>query len=56
MVKARVRKSVRRDDGRKNKASADARDTTESALPPKKPPAPSAKHRLKRGRRAKLLK
>jgi hypothetical protein len=29
---------------------------TESALPPKKPPAPSVKHRLKRGRRAKLVK
>jgi hypothetical protein len=29
---------------------------TESTLPPKKPPAPSAKHRLKRGRKAKLLK
>jgi hypothetical protein len=30
--------------------------TTESALPSKKPPAPSARHRLKRGRKAKLLK
>jgi len=28
----------------------------ESALPPKKPPAPSAKHRPRRGRRAKLVK
>jgi hypothetical protein len=30
--------------------------TSESALPSKKPPAPSARHRLKRGRKAKLLK
>jgi hypothetical protein len=30
--------------------------TDQSALPPKKPPAPSAKHLLKRGRKAKLLK
>jgi hypothetical protein len=30
--------------------------TTESAEPPKKPPAPSVKRRRKRGRKAKLLK
>jgi len=30
--------------------------TAESALLPKKPPAPSSKRRLKRGRKAKLLK
>jgi hypothetical protein len=48
MAKARARK-------RKSKAAADdamARDD-ESTLPRKKPPAPSGKHRLKRGRRAK---
>jgi hypothetical protein len=31
-------------------------DGTESVLPPKRPPAPSAKHRLKRSRRVKLIK
>jgi hypothetical protein len=30
--------------------------TAESALPPEKPPAASVRHRLKRGRKAKLLK
>lgn len=56
MVKVRLLK--RHDDRRISKPSADARDrdTTEPALPPKKPRAPSAKHRLKRSRRAKLLK
>jgi hypothetical protein len=53
MVKARARKPLRRDGGRANK---DAVNGAESVLPPKKPPAPSAKHRLKRGRRAKLMK
>jgi len=51
MVKARARKPVLPDDSRTSKASVDARDTAESALPPKKPPAPSVKRRLKRGRR-----
>jgi hypothetical protein len=51
MAKARVRKP----DGRKIKAPDDAIAPDDgSVLPPKKPPAPSAKHRL--GRKAKLLK
>jgi hypothetical protein len=45
MVKGRLPKAVRRNDGRE--ASADARDATESALPPKKAAAPSVKRRLK---------
>lgn len=44
MVKGRLHKPVRR-DGRISKASADACDTAESTLPPKKPPAPSVKRR-----------
>jgi hypothetical protein len=44
MVKAPGRKPVRRDDGRSNKTLAEARDGADSVLPPKKPPAPSAKH------------
>jgi hypothetical protein len=56
MWKARSRKST--DGGRKSKTVADDAivQTDESVLPPKKPPAPSATHRLKRGRKAKLLK
>jgi hypothetical protein len=52
MAKARVRKP----DGRKSKAPADdaiARDDG-SALPPKKAPAPSVKHRLHRAKVRKL--
>jgi hypothetical protein len=49
LVKGRLCKPVRRDYGRINKTSVDARDAGESALPPKKPPATSAKQRLKRG-------
>jgi hypothetical protein len=50
MAKARVRKP----DGRKSKADdAIARDDG-SVLPPKKPPAPSAKHRWRRAKLRKL--
>jgi hypothetical protein len=56
MPKARSRKPIAHDGGQGNK-TGDARNelalTAESALPPKKPPAPSVKHRL---RRAKLMK
>jgi hypothetical protein len=55
-----MRKPIRCDGDRKSKPVTDAHNeiglTAESALPPKKPPAPSVKHRLKRGRKAKLLK
>jgi hypothetical protein len=55
-----MRKPIRRDGDRKSKPVADTHNevahTAESVLPPKKPPAPSVKHRLKRGRKAKLLK
>jgi hypothetical protein len=54
MPKTRLHKP----DDRKSKTIANdavAQDD-QSTLPPKKPPAPSAKHRLKRGRKAKLLK
>jgi hypothetical protein len=57
MWKTRLRKPIR--EGQRNK-TRDAQNevalTAESALPPKKPPAPSSKHRLKRDRKAKLLK
>jgi hypothetical protein len=52
MAKARVRKP----DGRKSKARADeaiARDDG-SVLPPKKPPAPSAKQRWRKAKLRKL--
>jgi hypothetical protein len=53
MAKARLRKP----DGRKSKTPADVRGTIveapESALPPKKPPAPSAKQRWRRVRKLK---
>jgi hypothetical protein len=54
MAKARLRKP----DGRKSKATADHRIARDdgSVLPPKKPPAQSAKRRLTHGRRAKLMK
>jgi hypothetical protein len=54
MPKTRLRKP----DGRESKRIADAAiaQTDESALPPKKPPRPSVKYRLKRGRRAKQMK
>jgi hypothetical protein len=55
-----MRKPILRDGDRKSKTVADARNevahTAESALPPRKPPAPTVKHRLKPGRKAKLLK
>jgi hypothetical protein len=55
-----MRKPIRRDGGRKSKPAADAHNeiahTAESALPPKKLPASSAKHRLTRGRGAQLMK
>jgi hypothetical protein len=54
MAKTRVRKPVRRDDGRTNKASAAASDTAEAALPPKKLPAPSSKRRLRRAKVRRL--
>jgi hypothetical protein len=48
-----MRKPIRRDGDRKSKSVADARNeialTPESALPPKKPLAPSVKRRLRRG-------
>jgi hypothetical protein len=47
MVKARLRKLVRRDD--RSRPSADVRDLTDYTPPPKKPPAPSLKYPLKRG-------
>jgi hypothetical protein len=54
VAKARLRKP----DGRKSKSPADVRGTiveaAESALPPKKPPAPSAKHRWRRAKLRKL--
>jgi hypothetical protein len=60
MPKARSRKPIAPGGGQRNKTAGDARNeialTAESALPPKKLPAPSVKHRLKRGRKAKLLK
>jgi hypothetical protein len=55
MRKARSRKS-RRDGDQKSDTRNEIVLTAESALPPKKPPAPSAKRRLHRGRRAKLMK
>jgi hypothetical protein len=52
-----VRKPVRRDGDRKSKI-VDALKfedvTAESALPPKKPPVPSVKHRLRRAKVRKL--
>jgi hypothetical protein len=55
-----MRKPVHRDGGdRKGKIVGGLKSepvTAESVLPHKKPPAPSAKHRLKRGRKAKLMK
>jgi len=54
MRKTRSRKS--RDGDRKSAAHNEIALTAESAFPRKKPPARSAKHRLKRGRRAKLTK
>jgi hypothetical protein len=55
MVKAHLPKHVRRDDRRIVRIAVDVPDT-ESDLPPKKPPAPSAKQRLRRGRKSKLMK
>jgi hypothetical protein len=55
-----MRKPVHRDGGdRKGKIVGGLKSepvAAESVLPHKKPPAPSAKHRLKRGRKAKLMK
>jgi hypothetical protein len=53
MPKARSRKPIAHDGDQRNKTAGDARNeialTTESALPPKKPPpAPSVTHRLRR--------
>jgi hypothetical protein len=56
MVKARLRKPVRRNDGQAGDAHNEIALTAEFALPPKKPPAPSVKKRFRRGRWAKLLK
>jgi hypothetical protein len=50
MSKARLRKP----DGRKSKTAADARHVAHTAGSHR--PAPSMKHRLKRSRKAKLLK
>jgi hypothetical protein len=56
MRKARPRKS-RPDGDQKSGAGNDIALTAESALPPKKPPAPSVKRRgLPPRRRAKVLK
>jgi hypothetical protein len=59
MPKSRLRKPVMAAK-RKSKTAGDAQNeiahNAESALPPKKPPAPSVRHRLKHGRKAKLLK
>jgi len=50
MSTPRLRKPIRREDGRKSKAAADDSDvidqTVESAMPPKKPGRHSVKHRL----------
>jgi hypothetical protein len=58
MPKARSRKPIR-DGGQRSKSGDDRIEiarTAESALPPKKPPAPSVRHLLSRGRKAKLMK
>jgi hypothetical protein len=55
MRKARPRKSCH-DGDQKSDARNEIAQTAESVLPPKKPPAPSVKRRLKRGRRARLMK
>jgi hypothetical protein len=54
-----MRKPIRRDGDRKSKTTSVPKSgdvAVESVLPPKKPPAPSVRHRLKRSRKAKLLK
>jgi hypothetical protein len=51
MPKARSRKLI--SEGQRSMTTG---LTAEYALPPRKPPAPSVKNRLKRDRRAKLLK
>jgi hypothetical protein len=57
MPKTRLRKPVMAVK-RKSKTADDAQNeiapTAESALPPKKPPAPSLKHRLHRAKVRKL--
>jgi len=51
MPKARSRKPIAHDGGQRNKTAGDAHNEIalipESAIPPKKPPAPSAKRRAK---------
>jgi hypothetical protein len=53
-----MRKPIRRDGDRKSKPVADPHrevaHTAESVLPPKKPQAPSVKHRLRRAKARKL--
>jgi hypothetical protein len=58
MPKVRSRKPIAPNGGQRNKIAGDARNeialTAESALPPKKPPMPSAKRRLRRAKVRKL--
>jgi hypothetical protein len=53
-----MRKPIRRYGDRKSKRVGDAHNevahTAESALPPKKPPAPSVKHRMRKAKVRKL--
>ena len=50
-----MRKPIRRDGNRKSKLGIDVHnEVADTALPPKKPPVPSAKRRLRRARVRKL--
>jgi hypothetical protein len=58
MPKARSRKPIAHDGGQKSKTAGYTHDeiahTAESTMPPKEPPAPSVKHRLRRAKLRKL--